>query len=140
MNLTDERIIKALDTFHNRKWVITEDGKGDFIRVGDLVDLIKRLQAKNNRLKDENDTLNYRLEKAENLNDELSDDVDRKLNYIHKLKEKVNAAKSETRKELAKKLKEKAIIVFDTPTKDNILGTKYTIDSVFFDNLLKEME
>lgn len=53
--MTDEQIVKALDAPYNRKWVIAEDGKGDFIRVGDVIDIINRQKAEIEKLNEEVD-------------------------------------------------------------------------------------
>ena len=48
--LTNNEIIKALDNIQNHKWIFARTDNGDFIRTGDVADLINRLQAENERL------------------------------------------------------------------------------------------
>lgn len=78
-----------------------------------------------NRLQAENERLTIRLRKAEH----QLDDATKMYNTI----------KAEAYKEFAERLKEKVIVVLDTPTKENIIGAKYLIDKVAFDNISKEL-
>ena len=48
--LTDGEIIKALDNIQNHKWIFAKADNGDFIRIGDVADLINRQKAAIKRL------------------------------------------------------------------------------------------
>lgn len=57
------------------------------------------------RLKDKQWLLEEQLEKVEQLNDSMVDDIDMKLKTIYKLREQIKSIKSEARKEFAERLK-----------------------------------
>ena len=92
-------------------------------------DLIKRQKAEIERLTDKIFVLENALEKAENLNDALGNDVDIKLNHIYDLEEKLSQAKSEAYREFAERLK-----AVSHPYADTQMVFELQID-----NLVKEL-
>ena len=110
--LTDAEILKALDTPYNRKWVIADDGSGDFIRVGDIIDLVYCKKAEVERLTRERDF--YKAPSSE-------------------LAKGVKQIKSEVIKEFERRIKSHAYYI-SFPKEHRV------VDEDDIDNLVKEME
>ena len=155
--MTDNDFIELLESVRNNVIAYNDN---DVFTVGDVLNLINRLQvrvkkydkveyfadkiiesfrrenekqkAEIERLKDEKWVLEEQLERAEQLNDSLGDDIDNKLKVIYKLHEQLKTAKSEAIKEFAERLKER----YDINNWDLPYGCSFDV----IDNLVKEME
>lgn len=124
--LTDKEIVKALED-----WIKNYDGSYvNFKTLGNVFDLINRLQAENERLK----KTKYIFANV----DYCADDLDKALKENEELKSAINGfrgyedkIKAEAYKEFAERLKEKAHKCF--------MGADKAVTISNIDNLLKEL-
>ena len=114
--LTDEEIVKALNTvLYVREFIIAKNGNV-LVTVGDFLDFINRLQAENERL-------TIRLRKAEH---QLDDSM---IMY--------NTIKAEAYKECIEKAANKILPMLTTATLEEKETICFCLDAL--DNLLKEL-
>lgn len=128
--MTDNEIIKVLEDYKNSKILQTENG---VISIGDILNLINRQKAENEKLNIEIQAMRgvansykaevERLQKAIKVQDIMIEQQDYKIEAI----------KSEAIKEFAERLKEISYL-------PNLsLTGEYVVDMSDIDNLVKEM-
>ena len=150
--MTDNEIVKALECYRNSKIIQVENG---VLSIGDILDLINRLQEKDEKRHkvfetkcEELEIAKAEIERLKNAGDNKTEELLRHNTFIKELHEKLKTAKAEAYKEFAEKVISKIAVImkhieqnpYDSrdETRGTICGLAHAIGQI--KDLLKEME
>ena len=115
--LTEGEIIKALDNIQNHKWIFAKADNGDFIRIGDVADLINRQKAEVSELQHRNSELEIELKSMRGAANSYKAEVERLKDTLNAtiagqetFQRYIATAKAEAVKEFAERLKKQSIL------------------------------